>query len=170
LPGVGAFANGMRELSERGLDNVVLKFASSGKPLLGICLGMQMLAIFSEEFGEHPGLGIIPGRVTAIPTTIDDKPQKVPHIGWVELLMPEHDTEWRGSILEGLDPGDAVYLVHSFAMQPDNDAQRLADCEYNGQRIAVAVRKENIYGTQFHPEKSGPVGLSILSRFLSIGN
>lgn len=169
LPGVGAFANGMQGLAERGLDHVVQEFANSGRPLLGICLGMQMLASVSEEFGEHLGLGIVPGRVVAIPTTtVDHKRQKIPHIGWVELLMPERVTTWNGTIFEDLDPGDAVYLVHSFAVQPNNDAQRLADCHYNGQRLCAAIRKGNVYGTQFHPEKSGPVGLSILARFSSI--
>ena len=171
LPGVGALANGMDEVKQRGLDEVILEFEISGRPLLGICLGMQMLASVSEEFGENRGLGVIPGRVTAIPrTTIENKPHKIPHIGWVELTLPEHVTAWGGSILETVRPGDSVYLVHSFAVHPDNDAHRLADCDYNGRTISAAIRKGNTYGTQFHPEKSGPVGLSILSQFLAIAD
>lgn len=168
LPGVGAFANGMRELTERRLNKVVLKFADSGKPLLGICLGMQMLASISEEFGEYKGLGIIPGRVISIPkTTIAGNPHKIPHIGWSGLLLPDGLSGWQGSILEGLVAGAAVYLVHSFAVQPDCDTYRLADCNYNGQVISAAIRKENVYGTQFHPEKSGLVGLNIIRSFLT---
>lgn len=167
LPGVGAFADGMRGLIERGLDKMVREFADSGKPFLGICLGMQMLASVSEEFGEHKGFGIIPGRVMPIPqTTIAGKCHKIPHIGWVGLERPICLAGWEGSILEGLMPGDAVYLVHSFAVQLDNDAHRLADCIYNGRLISAAIRKGNVYGTQFHPEKSGNIGLAILKNFL----
>lgn len=168
LPGVGAFADGMRGLTERKLDKVVLEFADSDKPLLGICLGMQMLASISEEFGEHEGLGIIPGRVISIPkTTIAGNPHKIPHIGWSGLLLPVGLSGWQGSILERLLPGAAVYLVHSFAVQPDDDTYRLADCDYNGQVISAVVRRGNVYGMQFHPEKSGLVGLSIIRSFLA---
>jgi len=167
LPGVGAFADGMRGLIERGLDKVVPEFTDSGKPFLGICLGMQMLASVSEEFGEHKGFGIIPGRVVPIPkTTIAGKRHKIPHIGWARLERPKCLAGWEGSILEGLSHDDAVYLVHSFAVQPDNGAHRLADCTYNGRVISAAIRKGNVYGTQFHPEKSGDVGLGILGNFL----
>jgi len=168
LPGVGAFADGMRGLTERGLDKVVLEFANSGKPLLGICLGMQMLTSVSEEFGEHKGLGIIPGRVMPIPrTTIDGKHHKIPHIGWSGLVLPDDLPGWQGSILEQLNPGDAVYLVHSFDVRPDNKSHRLADCDYNGRVISAAIRLGNVSGTQFHPEKSGQIGLEILGSFLS---
>lgn len=167
LPGVGAFADGMRGLIERGLDKVVQEFAGSGKPFLGVCLGMQMLASVSEEFGEHKGFGIIPGRVVPIPReTISGKRHKIPHVGWVGLERPKGLAGWEGSILEGLTRVDAVYLVHSFAVQLDNDAHRLADCTYNGRVISAAIRKGNVYGTQFHPEKSGDVGLGILRNFL----
>lgn len=169
LPGVGAFADGMQGLVERGLDQVVLEFAGAGKPLLGICLGMQMLASVSEEFGEHQGLGIIPGKVLPIPgTTIDGKPHKIPHIGWAELVLPEGRPGWEGSIMEGVKPGDAVYLVHSFSVHPDDRSHCLADCVYNGRVISAAVQKGKVYGTQFHPEKSGPVGLRIIQNFLAL--
>lgn len=168
LPGVGAFADGMRGLIERRLDKAVLEFAESGKPLLGICLGMQMLSSVSEEFGEHKGLGIIPGRVVSIPkVTADGKPHKIPHIGWAELEPPMKSSGWQGSILEGLTPGDSVYLVHSFAVQPADEAHRLAEYDCSGHRIAAAIRKRNVFGTQFHPEKSGPVGLKIVRNFLT---
>ncbi len=169
LPGVGAFADGMRGLMERGLNQVALEFAGSGKPFLGICLGMQMLASASEEFGEHKGLGIVPGRVEPIPaTTIDGRPHKIPHIGWEALTKPVHPSGWAGSILEGIQPGEAVYLVHSFAVWPDDDAHRLADYDYDGRVITAAIRKGNVYGTQFHPEKSAAVGLRLLQQFLRL--
>jgi glutamine amidotransferase len=169
LPGVGAFADGMRGLKDSGLDELIYEFANSGKPLLGICLGMQMLATISEEFGVHEGLGIIPGRVIKIPdTTIDNKPHKIPHIGWEQLLMPENVKTWDETILHGLSAGDAVYLVHSYFMLPDDDTYRLADCNYNGRLISAVVRRENVYGAQFHPEKSGEVGLTIINNFLTV--
>lgn len=169
LPGVGAFANGMRGLIDRGLNKVVLEFADSGKPLLGICLGMQMLATVSEEFGEHEGLGIIPGRVTAIPNTGKDGiPHKIPYVGWAGLEQPEREVDWCGTILADIEPGDSAYLVHSYEVVPENDSHRLADYLYNGRRVSAAVRKGNVYGCQFHPEKSASVGMRILDRFLLV--
>ena len=170
LPGVGAFADGMRGLAERGLDEVVVDYADAGRPLMGICLGMQMLASFSEEFGEHAGLGIIPGRVASLPR-FDPQgvPYKVPHVGWADLQSDNHPAAWQGSILEGLAPGDAVYLTHSFAVRSDDPAHRLAHCLYNGTEVTTAIRKGNVYGVQFHPEKSGKVGLTIISNFANLG-
>lgn len=169
LPGVGAFADGMHSLTESGLAQVVSDYAATGRPLLGICLGMQMLADKSEEFGEHPGLGIIPGKVAAIPATgRDGRKHKIPHIGWASLALPEGLNNWDGTILQGLQPGDAVYLVHSYHLEVADASQRLADCYYNGRRITAAVRKGNVYGCQFHPEKSGEIGLSILRQFIAI--
>jgi len=169
LPGVGAFANGMRGLIERGLVRVVQNYAASGRTLLGICLGMQLLASVGEEFGEHAGLNIIPGRVVAIPNTgANGAPHKIPHIGWRPLSIPAEHSGWKDSILEGISPGESVYLVHSYSMVPANDAHRLADCDYDGRMISAAVRKENVYGCQFHPEKSASVGLRILKRFLDL--
>jgi glutamine amidotransferase len=166
LPGVGAFADGMNGLIQRGLDQVLAGYASSGRPLMGICLGMQMLASVSEEFGEHRGLDFIPGRVASIPRLDPEgKPYKVPHVGWADLRSAEHDASWKGSILDGLNPGDAVYLTHSFAVTPLDPNHRLAYCDYNGAQVTAAIRKGNVYGVQFHPEKSGPVGLKIIANF-----
>lgn len=166
LPGVGAFADGMRGLIERGLDKTVVAFANSKRPLLGICLGMQMLASVSEEFGEHVGLGIIPGRVISIPRLDPQgKSYIVPHVGWADLQSKNPSQSWTDSILNGLVPGDAIYLTHSFAVQPNDPAHILAYCNYNGAEVVAAIRSKNVYGVQFHPEKSGPIGLKIISNF-----
>jgi imidazole glycerol-phosphate synthase subunit HisH len=166
LPGVGAFADGMLGLRERDLVTPIRRYAESGRPLLGICLGMQMLASVSEEFGEHQGLDLIPGRVRSVPAVdVEGRPHKIPHIGWSALRTPA-GAEWQGSILENTPPGSAVYLVHSFAVVPDDPSHRLADCHYGGHAIAAAIWRGPISGCQFHPEKSGDVGLAILARFL----
>jgi imidazole glycerol-phosphate synthase subunit HisH len=167
LPGVGAFEDGMSGLTRGGLDTLVRDYAASGRPLLGICLGMQMLATVGEEFGEHPGLDIIPGRVRRIPGIGGDgKPHKVPHVGWADLEKPA-GADWAQSPLAGLTDGEAVYLTHSFAMDPDDARHRLADYRYNDVRITAAIRKGNVTGVQFHPEKSAAVGLRILSNFIA---
>lgn len=166
LPGVGAFADGMRGLHERGLVEPIRRYAASGRPLLGICLGMQMLAEVGEEFGEHEGLGLIAGRVRPVPAVdVEGRSHKIPHIGW-SPLMPALGRSWQGSILAGTAPGTAAYLVHSFAVEPDDPACRLADCLYGGHRVTAAVQLDNVSGCQFHPEKSGDAGLRILARFV----
>lgn len=167
LPGVGAFADGMAELRKKNLVGAVRDFARSGRPLLGICLGMQMLASVSEEFGEHEGLDIIPGRVRVIPReTVDGRPLKSPHIGWSDLHTPAGGT-WDNSILSDTPALTSVYLVHSYAVDPDNPADVLAQCEYGGQRVTSAIRYGNVFGCQFHPEKSGPAGLRMLANFVA---
>jgi glutamine amidotransferase len=169
LPGVGAFADCMRSLRERALTEVVRDFARSGKPLLGICVGMQMLADASEEFGVHEGLGIIPGRVLAVPS-LDTKGVRhnIPHIGWSALQRPDGQS-WGDTPLQGTDEKTFVYLVHSFAVQPTHDADRIADCMYGGHRICAAVGRGRVFGTQFHPEKSGAAGLAIMRNFVERG-
>lgn len=168
LPGVGAFGDCMSELHRRALIAPILNFSATGKPLLGICVGMQMLLEVSEEFGEHRGLALAAGRVCAIPaTTIDGRRHKIPHIGWNALTKPA-GADWTGTILDGVKPGSTCYFVHSFTCVPRNEKYRLADCDYNGRRISAALRIGNVYGTQFHPEKSGEVGLHILRNFLAL--
>jgi glutamine amidotransferase len=169
LPGVGAFANGMAGLSERGLVDSIRKYAASGRLFLGICLGMQLMMETSEEFGKHLGLGLIKGTVQAMPNTgVDGVPHKIPYIGWNELICPPTVTSWKGSILSKLLPGDSTYFVHSFTCVPEDEDNRLADCYYDGQRISAAIKKGNLYGCQFHPEKSGEVGLNIIREFLAL--
>jgi len=169
LPGVGAFGDAMQQLKTQDLIGALREFALSGRPVLGICLGMQVLFDEGEEFGEHAGLGIIPGRVAAIPGTgADGQPHKIPHIGWNEIHPPGGAGNWKNGILAGVPGGSAVYFVHSFNCEPAQDSDRLADSNYNGRRISAAIGKGNIYGCQFHPEKSGAVGLAIVRGFLNL--
>lgn len=169
LPGVGAFADGMAGLRERNLIEPIKQFAATGRPFLGICLGMQMMLDSSEEFGIHDGLGLVPGKVMGIPSTgSDGKPHKIPHIGWNEILLSDNG-DWKNSILEDIHPESSVYFVHSFAAMPTYGGNRLADCNYNGRIICAAIKSGSMFGCQFHPEKSGEVGLNIIKKFLSIG-
>lgn len=167
LPGVGAFIDGMHGLRREGLDTVVREVAARGTPLLGICLGMQMLLDESEEFGNTTGLGLIPGQVIAIPTTTTEgRPQKIPHIGWNALTVPVGHKSWEETLLQKVKPGEAAYFVHSFMANPTDQSHRIADCIYGGRPVAAAIQRDNVFGCQFHPEKSGEVGLTILRQFL----
>lgn len=169
LPGVGAFSNGMNGLRERGLVEPLRAYAASGRPLLGICLGMQMLFTGSSEFGDHSGLNIIEGRIVPIePKGAGDVPLKVPHIGWSELVRSQDGPDWEASILKHLDDDAHGYFVHSFTAVPDDERHRLADTYYGSSRISAAVSKGNVYGCQFHPEKSGATGLKIINGFLEV--
>ena len=169
LPGVGAFGDGMAELRRQGLDVVLREAASRGTPLLGICLGMQMLLEESEEFEITAGLGLIPGRVIQVPSTMaTGQPQKIPHIGWNVLVLPEGRTTWADTLLEDIAPDEAVYFVHSFMANPSETEHGIADCLYGGMRVSAAIGRANVFGCQFHPEKSGSVGLKVLRRFLSL--
>jgi len=168
LPGVGAFADGMSGLTAGGLADAVRAYASSGRPLLGICLGMQMLATESEEFGLHPGLQLIAGRVVRMPSTsINGEPLKVPSVGWRELQEPVQG-RWRGRVMEEGAAHTAVYLVHSYQVIPENPEDQLAVYSFGGHRITAAVQTGNIIGYQFHPEKSGPAGLRMLGFFMTL--
>jgi imidazole glycerol-phosphate synthase subunit HisH len=167
LPGVGAFADAMAELCRLGLDDVVREVCARGTPLMGICLGMQMLLDESDEFGKTAGLGLIPGRVIPLPTTtITGQVQKVPHIGWNELELSQGRKDWKGTLLQDLKSGDAVYFVHSFMASPKKSDDRIADCIYGEGLITAVIGRDNVNGCQFHPEKSGEVGLKVLKRFL----
>ena len=166
LPGVGAFGDAMAELRRRELVEPIRDAARAGRPLLGICLGMQMLLDSSEEFGEHEGLGLIPGAVRAIPDAArDGRPLKVPQVGWNALTRPE-GARWDDTPLRDVRDGDSVYFVHSYAASPARAEHRLADCVYGGHALGAVVSDGRVIGCQFHPEKSGPVGLRILERFI----
>jgi glutamine amidotransferase len=167
LPGVGAFANGMTALQRQGLTGAVRQVATGGRLLLGICLGMQMLFDDSMEFGLTAGLGLIAGSVVAVPSIASDgRVQKIPHIGWNSLLLPAGRESWNGTLMQDLRPGDAAYFVHSFMANPVDPRHRIADCHYGGIPVAAVVGRDNVLGCQFHPEKSGQAGLSVLRRFL----
>lgn len=169
LPGVGAFDDGMKELCEQRLHEGLLNYTSTGRPLLGICLGMQMLFESSEEFGDTAGLGLIEGSVKIIPSTGSTGVlHKVPHIGWNEMETPVSNAGWDHTLFDGINVGAASYFVHSYMVEPRYNDTRLANCDYNGIKICAAVHKDNIFGCQFHPEKSGEVGLSILRNFLTL--
>jgi imidazole glycerol-phosphate synthase subunit HisH len=166
LPGVGAFGDGMAELRARGFDDLVKRFAQSGRPFLGVCVGMQVMFDASEEMGEHAGLGLLPGRVRPVPAAGEDgNPHRIPHIGWRPL---EPASSWKGTILAGVRPLERVYFVHSFAAEPEQDGVRLANVRYDGLAICAAVHRDNLYGCQFHPERSAETGLDVLRQFLKL--
>ena len=158
LPGVGAFEDAAAKLRASGLDKVICEEARNGKPLLGICLGMQMLFEKSFEFGEHQGLGLIEGSVRPIADVIGEG-LKIPHIGWNALKFSGE----KSPIFKYINEGDCVYFVHSF-YAADCEESVIAKSEY-GADLTAAVAKGNVYGMQFHPEKSGEVGLNILKAF-----
>jgi glutamine amidotransferase len=168
VPGVGAFKDSVDELKKRGLDDAICEFTRTSRPMLGICVGMQVLFDGSEEFGNHQGLGILSGRVVAVPAqTISGESQRVPHIGWNHLLTSEVDRPWDDSLLEDfVGSRPAVYFVHSFRARPSNPRDVLADFVYGGHRICAAVARDNITAFQFHPERSGRSGLKLIDAFL----
>lgn len=157
LPGVGAFEDAARKLRDSGLADLIKALAAEGKPLLGICLGMQLLFDKSYEYGEHQGLGLIPGAVKPIRDVIPVD-YKIPHIGWNALHFRQESP-----LFSGVAEGDCVYFVHSF-YAADCEKYVVATAEY-GPALTAAVAKGNVYGCQFHPEKSGRVGLAILKAF-----
>ncbi len=157
LPGVGAFEDAAKKLRDSGLDKVIINEAKNGKKLIGICLGMQMLFEKSFEYGEHKGLGLLKGNIIPMKNTIPDN-LKIPHIGWNAL----HFTR-QSELFKYINAYDCVYFVHSY-YAADCDDSVIATAEY-GKELTAAVQMGNIYGCQFHPEKSGEVGLNILRAF-----
>lgn len=160
LPGVGAFEDAAKKLRDTGLDTVIKELAVSGKPLLGICLGMQMLFEKSYEYGEHKGLGLIPGKVISMEGIVPSD-YKIPHIGWNALRFKQDCP-----IFKDINEGDCVYFVHSY-FATDCAPYVTATAEY-GPELTAAVAYKNVFGCQFHPEKSGTVGLSILKAFTEL--
>lgn len=158
LPGVGAFGDAVRKLRESGLFDVVKSVAEEGKPLLGICLGMQLLFEKSYEFGTFDGLGLLKGNVTYLGDVVD---LKIPHIGWNAL-----DIKKESQLLRYVKNGDHVYFVHSYHATECGDSV-VATTEY-GYPVTACVQKDNVFGCQFHPEKSGEVGLNILRAFCEV--
>lgn len=165
LPGVGAFGSCVEALRRRGLDAAVDTVVRAERPVLGICVGMQMLLDVGTEFGEHRGLGYIPGRVVRIPDEDSDgRRLKLPHINWAGI-EPWGTGSWDGTPLAPVPPGASVYFVHSYVAVPDDPAHRLAVYPYHGHAVTAAVRRGNITGVQFHPERSARHGLAILEQF-----
>ncbi len=162
LPGVGAFGDAMEHLKSFGMDEAIREFARSGRPLLGICLGMQLLFHKSYEFGEHQGLGLIEGEVVPFDRAKFSKPLKVPHMGWNELFVQKET-----SLFRGLPKAFYLYFVHSFHVVCD-ESYAIGKSIY-GYEFVSAVQKENIFGLQPHPEKSHDSGLKILRNFIKIG-
>ena len=163
LPGVGAFEDASKKLFESGLAELVIEQAKSGKPLLGICLGMQLLFEKSFEYGEHKGLGLIKGQIKPIEGVIP-KGYKIPHIGWNALKFVKKDSK----LFKNINDGDYVYFVHSY-YATDCEGSVNATAEY-GAMLTASVESGNVYGCQFHPEKSGTVGLNILKAFCQMEN
>jgi glutamine amidotransferase len=167
VPGVGAFGDGMRQLKERGLDEAILGAARAGRQLLGICLGMQLFFEESDEFGLHRGLGLFGGRVTRLkPRESYERRVKVPHIGWAELRPTAEERGWGSTILRGVEPGSAMYFVHSYAAVLHDASVAVADIDFGGEQYCAVVQRDNIIGCQFHPERSGSVGLRVLRNFV----
>ena len=161
LPGVGAFEDAAKKLKESGLGDIVIEEAKKGKPLLGICLGMQMLFERSFEYGEHEGLGLIKGEIRPISEVIGEG-LKIPHIGWNALIFKKDS-----KLFKYIKEGDCVYFVHSFSARGCDESVS-AVSEY-GAELCASVESGNVYGCQFHPEKSGNVGLGILKAFCEMG-
>lgn len=160
LPGVGAFADAYAKLCESGMDEAVRRAVKSGKPVMGICLGMQLLFERSFEYGEHPGLGLLEGEVVGMEGRLPGG-LAIPHIGWNALRIKRP-----GGVLKYVEEGDCVYFVHSYYVE-NCAASLTATAEY-GLELTAAVQRENLYGCQFHPEKSGKVGLGILRAFCEL--
>lgn len=172
LPGVGTFGDCMQSLEQLNLVDALTAYMKADRLFLGICVGMQVMFSVGEEFGQHRGLGIIPGRVVKIPAVgTGGTPHKIPHTGWGMLTRPAHLASWQGTGLSPLEQGvgeASAYFVHSYMGVPENERDRIANVDYDGINICAAVARGNVQGCQFHPEKSGPLGLSILRSFLKL--
>lgn len=167
LPGVGAFGHAMRKLNDYNLISPIKTFVENGGFVLGICLGMQMLFDCSDEMGSHEGLGLIKGNVKTLQDSKSCSNLKIPNIGWRPIFRYNYKN-WDKTILLNNKENDFVYYVHSYIAHPNSGEDILAVTKYGGKVFPAVVNKKNIFGCQFHPEKSGPVGLKILRQFLKI--
>jgi imidazole glycerol-phosphate synthase subunit HisH len=162
LPGVGAFGDAIDGLRERGLIEPLIETANSGKPMLGICVGMQMFSSKSEEFGQHDGLNLIAGTVRRLP---EGGEIRIPNVGWRRLVFKPDD-----DLFNDIGDDTMAYFVHSFASEVEDEAHVAATIPVNGVDVAAIVRRDNIVGFQCHPEKSGRFGLGLLNRFLRLSD
>jgi len=165
LPGVGAFANGMNGLEQNNLIPIIKSFVDSGKPLMGICLGMQMLATTSEEFGNYPGLNLIPGKVKLIPNARKaNQKVKLPFIGWASL--DKNISKKKNEPIIHIEATDSFYFVHSYYFDTQHVSDLSYSYNYDGFDVTAIIQKDNILGVQFHPEKSGDSGLNLIENFI----
>lgn len=170
LPGVGAFADAMKNLDETGLTDAIHQFIKAGKPFMGVCLGLQLLLDKSEEFGSTGGLGIIPGTVQKFPyQEVNGDLCKVPQIQWNTICEPE-EGRWQGTPLQGCHNGDFMYFVHSFYAKPADEKYVLANTTYGNISYCSAVLHNNVFATQFHPEKSSSYGVNIYKEWFNSHN
>ena len=168
LPGVGAFGDAIVHLEKLDLVNVILDFIQSGKPLMGICLGMQLLFSMSEEFGKHKGLGVIEGEILKIPKENLGEIRRIPQIQWNTIYNKKKDTEWSNPILHDIKQNEYMYFIHSFYAKPENSLNILTLTDYDGFEYCSGVQKENVVAFQFHPEKSATEGVKIFKNFKKI--
>lgn len=164
IPGVGAFGDGMAGLSQRSLVTPIQNFVTTGRPVLGICLGAQLFMEIGREFGVHSGLGLIPGEVGPFNPQTETRPAKIPHVGWSSLSLDLSKSE--DGLLSGIDDGEFFYFTHSYVIRPTHEGDVMARTCYAGQDLAAVVHRDNVFGCQFHPEKSGAAGLRILRNFV----
>jgi len=170
LPGVGAFQKAMNELQRLNLIETICTFAATGKSIIGICLGMQLLFSESFEFGEHKGLNLVEGKVLRFHKSEADRSIKIPQIGWNTIKIPYGNTinMWENTILNGVGAESYYYFVHSFYCKPDRNENILAETSYGKDTFCSVVRKNNIWGCQFHPERSAEKGLLIYKNFFDL--
>lgn len=161
LPGVGAFGDAMAFLHQSGLESALRSFALSGRPFLGICLGMQLLMSESYEFGRHHGLGLVPGPVVRFA----ESRVKVPQVGWNRIRRPKNQDAWRGTLLDGLEAGEYMYFVHSYYAVPEDPSVVLSTTRYGETEFCSSLQLGNVVGCQFHAERSGLLGVSIYRNF-----
>ena len=165
LPGVGAFSHAMDNLKKYDLVEFLQSYVKTGKPLLGICLGMQILMEESEEFGITKGLGLIEGKVIKLPVEQTTK-VKLPHISWNEIRTK--NISWNNTILETIPVGSDMYFIHTYVAQPKNEDEILSTTKYFETEFCSSLKKGNVYGCQFHPEKSAEIGLRIIENFINV--
>jgi glutamine amidotransferase len=162
LPGVGAYGDAMLTLRRLDLVNVLRDIAESAKPLVGICLGLQLLMTESYEFGRHKGLGIIEGPVVSFDAPKEkERTLKVPHIGWNRIFQPANGLRWHGTLLDRIEEGEYMYFVHSYTVQPQDSNVILSTSHYGHIVFCSSFQHHNVFGCQFHPERSGPEGIKI---------
>lgn len=164
IPGVGAFGEAMASLSRLELIQPIKEFIASGKPCLGICLGFQLLFSKSYEFGEHAGLDIIKGDVIKFSNTVNGRAIRVPNVGWNQI---SEYASWENTPLQGLKNNEFVYFVHSYYVKPEEDKWILSTAQYGDLTYCASIQRDNIFATQFHPEKSGAVGMAILQNWIN---